>query len=90
MIWWLNLATAFGTAILAVPVWRLNRNKKLLQRIKDVARTEADDSVFREEIRKIAEDKQKDRVAEWRVWHEVCLWSGYGLVAFGAIGRMFV
>ena len=90
MIWWLTLATALGTAILAVPVWRLNRNKKLLQRIKNVDRSGATDRDFRDEVRRLAEEKQRERVGEWQAWHEACLWTGYGLVALGAIDRLFV
>lgn len=90
MLWWLNLATALGTVILAVPVWQLNRNKKLLQRIKDVDGAGMSDSDFRDQIRRLAEEKQKERVAEWRAWHEACLWTGYSLVALGATGRLFV
>ncbi len=89
-MWWLNLSTALGTLILAVPVWRLNRNKKLLQRIKDTDRSDVADDDFRKKIRDIAEEKQKDEVATWRWWHEVCLWAGYAGVAAGALGRLLV
>jgi len=89
-MWWLNFSTALGTLVLAVPVWRLNRNKKLLQRIKDTDRPDVGDDDFRKKIRDIAEEKQKNEVATWRWWHEACLWAGYAGVAVGAIGRLIV
>lgn len=87
-MWWLNLSTALGTLILAVPGWRLNRNKKLLQRLKDADRPDVGDDDFRKRVRDIAEEKQKDEVATWRWWHEACLWAGYACVAIGALGRL--
>jgi hypothetical protein len=88
MEWYLDLATFAGIVILSVPVWHLNRNRKILQRIRDADRAGADDADFRSRVRRIAEEKQGEKVGEWRWWQEACLWVGYGLVFGSAFGRL--
>lgn len=77
--WSLNLLAALGILILSVPVWRLNRNKRILQKLKD-ALNSSDQSKLREKVGKIAEGKQSQEVAAWRWWHEWCLWAGYAML----------
>jgi hypothetical protein len=88
MDWYLDLAAFAGIVILSVPVWHLNRNKKTLQRIRDADRADADGADFRSRVRRIAEEKQGEKVAAWRWWHEACLWAGYGLAFGSALGRL--
>jgi hypothetical protein len=88
MEWYLDLAAFAGIVILSVPVWHLNRTKKILQRIRDADRAGADDADFRSRVRRIAEEKQGEKLGAWRWWQEACLWLGYGLVFGSALGRL--
>lgn len=86
---WLNFATAVGTGLLAGPVIRLNRDKKTLQKLRDSEKQTRGDPIS-EAMRKEAEEKMRDKIAGWKPWQENCLLIGYMLIAFGAIGRLFV
>ena len=66
MEWYLDFAAFAGIVILSVPVWHLNRNRKVLQRIRDADRAGADDADFRSRVRRIAEEKQGAKVGAWR------------------------
>lgn len=87
--WGLNLMAFLGILVLSVPVWRLNRNKRLLQRLKEALAVK-DQSRLRERVGQIAEEKQSDEVAAWRWWHEACLWLGYGLLLGSAGLRLLL
>jgi len=86
--WWLNLGTALGIAVLAIPVWSLNFKKKRLQQVR-VALPE-EPSTFRERIKGILRDKHNRDVADWRRLDEICLWVGYGLLLGSSLARLIV
>ena len=86
--WWLNLGTALGIAVLAIPVWSLNFKKKRLQQVRDSLPEEPDS--FRERVKAILKDKHNREVADWRPVDECCLWVGYGLLLGSSVIRLFV
>lgn len=86
--WYLNLASAAGIAILAIPVWSLNYRKKKLKAITDALPEKPE--TFKEKVRKIAHDKWGRAVSDWRGIDEICLWIGYVLLLGSAIARLFV
>lgn len=85
---WLNLGTALGIAVLAIPVWSLNFKKKRLQQVRDALPEEP--SAFRERVKGILKDKHNRDVADWRPLDERCLWVGYGLLLGSSVVRLFV
>ena len=87
--WYLNLAAALGILVLSIPIWQLNRNKKILQRLRDAMKIK-DQSDFRAEVGQIAQEKQSDEIASWKLWHELCLWLGYALLMGSAGLRLWV
>lgn len=88
MHWWLNLASAAGIAILAVPTWSLNNRKKKLQAVRDALPQEP--ATFRDSVRTILKDKRDRDVSEWRRIDELCLWAGYLLLLGSAVLRLLV
>ncbi len=86
--WWLNLATALGIAVLAVPVWSLNMRKKKLQQVRDAL--PAEPKAFKDRVRAILVDRHNRDVADWRRIDEVCLYVGYGLLLGSAAARLWV
>ncbi len=83
-----NLLGVVGLAVLSVPVWRLNRNRKILQRIKNADRPDITDSTFRKKVVDVARMKSEEEVSAWRPWHEICLWVGYGCLFSSALVRL--
>jgi hypothetical protein len=88
MHWWLNLASAAGIAVLAVPAWSLNVRKKRLQEIRE-ALPEAP-ARFRDRVRAILRDKRGREVADWRPIDERCLALGYLLLLGSAVLRLLL
>lgn len=83
-----NLLGFIGLAVLSVPVWRLNKNRKTLQRIKDADQPSISDSAFRKKVVGVAMKKNEEEVSAWRPWHEACLWVGYGCMFSSALVRL--
>ena len=44
--WYLNLAAALGILVLSIPIWQLNRNKKILQRLRDAMKIKDQSDCF--------------------------------------------
>ncbi|MEL7212262.1 MAG: hypothetical protein AAGK92_06345 [Pseudomonadota bacterium] len=86
--WWLNLMTLIGIAVLAVPVWSLNRRRKRLKEVRDLLE-ETPDS-FKRKVRGIVVDKQDRDVQDWRRIDEICLIVGYAALLGAAVMRLFV
>ncbi len=84
--WWLDLASALGILILAVPVWSLNLRKKRLQAVRDAL--PLDPQSFRDRVQRIVHDKRNRDVADWRRIDEVCLVLGYLLLLGAAMIRL--
>ena len=84
----LSLLSLAGILFLAVPVWQLNHMKKLLQRLKTLnGAQKGEASSFSDELGKIVQEKIEDEVAEWKWWHEGCLWAGYGCLVLSGLIR---
>jgi len=84
----MNFLGFVGLAVLSMPVWRLNRNRKILQRIKDADQPDVSDSAFRKKVVDVAKKKSEEEVSAWRPWHEICLWVGYGCLFSSALVRL--
>ena len=85
---WLNLMTLVGIAVLAVPVWSLNRRRKRLKEVRDLL--EETPASFKKKVRSIVVDKQDRDVSDWRQIDEICLVVGYGALLGAAVLRLLV
>lgn len=86
--WWLNFASMAGIAVLAVPVWSLNRRKKRRHGLR-TAKVPAP-GTLRARLRPRLEAIGDRAVADWRRIDEWCLWGGYALLLGAAVARLFV
>ncbi len=88
----LNVATALGIAILAVPVLALNARRKSLAQISDIvaARKAGDDKSALDKVAQNLEENAATRANRWRRADEICLYVGYVLLLGASIVRIFV
>lgn len=88
----IDVVTAAGIAILAVPVLSLNDRKKRHATITDLVaerRRRAPDVVL-DEIADTLQQKSETQVNRWRRLDELCLYAGYVLLLGGSIMRVFI
>ena len=90
--WWLNLSTALGIVILAVPVLSLNKRKKALARIPAMVerRKKDDDAILLDTIGAELKSELGDRVNTWRRTDEYCLYIGYLLLLASSCLRLIL
>ena len=87
----LNIATALGIAILAVPVLALNARRKSLAQISDIVanRKTGEDKSALDKVAENLEETAAKRANRWRRADEICLYVGYVLLLGAAILRVF-
>ncbi|WP_108500937.1 hypothetical protein [Paracoccus indicus] len=85
---WADLATAVGMLLLACPVIRLNKSKRLLYQLRTLHPEDTLDAIG-QKMAAIAEQKMLDQIADWRSWHQLCLFGGYGLLAASSLARLY-
>jgi len=93
MTWviFLNIATFFGIAILAVPTISLNKRKKSLQQaneILDRASQRTSKDPFAEILSEV-QDARGTLAGQWRRIDEICLVIGYFLLLGSSFARIF-
>lgn len=89
-LWWLNLASMTGIAILAVPAFSLNFRKKTLARISGIVarRKPGESESALDSIAEELESEAAERAATWRRIDEICLVVGYLFLLGSAVLRV--
>lgn len=87
----LNIATALGIAVLAVPVLALNKRKKSLAQISDIVaeRKTGEEKSALNRIAANLEENAATRANRWRRADEICLYLGYVLLLGASVLRVF-
>jgi hypothetical protein len=85
-----NLASTIGIAVLSVPVFSLDLRKKALFRIDAIImrRRETGDGRALDAIAREVRDARAARVANWRRIDRICLYLGYLFVFGSSIWRL--
>lgn len=91
LVWWINLATCLGIAILSVPAFSLNMRKKTLERLRGIVarRASTGPGPALEAVAAELQTEQEQAVARWRPIDEICLYAGYILLLGASVARLF-